>query len=164
MAMWMFREIVPDRRRTISSSMPNANPNPDCDCCNHDERHDHSYQLFDRLEVISIGRRLCGLLDTAVDFRQRVSVEQLRRCARQSLSIWSELVFCQSMSTRLRRKTACIKLKRCRIIVSFWSSGSLIVPNKFQFGTIIVLDELHRGIAIYNFSQLLQGFRSVLFT
>ena len=39
-------------------------------------------------------------------------------------------------ATYLRRKAVCIKLRFCRIIFSFWSFGSLIVPEKLQGGVV----------------------------
>ena len=59
------------------------------------------------------------------------------------------------LSTYLRRKTACIELKRCRIMVSLWSSGSFIVPYKLQSRAAIVLDELQRGMVVCHLYQRL---------
>lgn len=146
--MQTYKDIILGRRRTKSSSMPNPDPNsntnPDGNCYNC-ERRDDPYQPHHRLGGMSISRLLCGLLDAAMEFRQRIFIEQLRRCARQSLFKYQIRPSFLLTSTCLRGKTACIKLKRNRIVVSFWSSSSLIVPNKFQSGTTIVLDELQCG-------------------
>lgn len=65
------------------------------------------------------------------------------------------------MSSYLERKTARAKLKGCRSVVMFGSSGGLIVSDKLQIGTAIVLDELQR-LARFHFEMLetLKNFRN----
>ena len=43
--------------------------------------------------------------------------------------------------------------KSCRIMVSFWSIGSFIVPNKLQSRAAVVLDEFQRGMVVCHLYQ-----------
>lgn len=110
-------------------------PKPDSDSNGHgnDYHRDHQGPFKRMFRNMTAGSAFFGRLLDVVDLRRCIIVEHFWRCIYYDLYLLSVgLLIMYEPLTYLRRQSACVELKSCRIPVTFWSSNSLIVFDEFQ--------------------------------